>query len=94
MNITELLNEIEDEHEVILKSVEKSSINLLKFIRDEFGLAPLKAKEYLMHERVLYSNLKLANAEEKAQTLINLGANIEIYEDIKLENEVEIELRT
>ncbi len=98
MNIAELLNEMEDEHEVILNPVDKPSISLLKFLRKEFGLTPLEAKDFIKYRNIIYTELKLVEVESKIHILQNLGAYVEIHKtgDEYLKNyapkEVEITL--
>lgn len=78
MEKEKLLRKLEDEYEVRLVDAGSSSIDLLKYVRKEFGLSPLEAKEYIKEERVMYSKIPLAEAEGKAELVKNLGASIEL----------------
>ncbi len=79
MNIVDLLSEMEDEYEVILNPVEKSSMSLLKFVRKEFGYTPLEVKDFFKQKRVIYTELKFAEAKERVRVLRELGADVTVH---------------
>ncbi|WP_159065059.1 hypothetical protein [Thaumasiovibrio subtropicus] len=73
-----LLEQLEDEYELRLISLEKNKFGFLSYLRKEFNYSALEAKEHLNSVQVIKSSLSLKKAKLEMAKLDEIDVSVEM----------------